>query len=156
MQTLGDKIYKLRKSAGWSQEELGEKIGVSRQAISQWETNAMQPKADNIKAMCVLFNVTSDYLLFDGEEDKKEKNESEGAQSPFKNKVVLIGFILGIVALIAITLVMIFVFVYPKYGNNHVGDITVTLTSTELFALTVISAVSLIVYCIIYIIKRLK
>ena len=44
---LSDKIIKLRKINGWSQEELGEKLNVSRQAISRWESNTAQPDATN-------------------------------------------------------------------------------------------------------------
>jgi len=62
---LSDKILKLRKSNDLSQEELAEKLNVSRQAISRWEMGSSQPDASNILQLSKLFGVTSDYLLND-------------------------------------------------------------------------------------------
>ena len=62
---LSDKIVKLRKSNGWSQEDLAEKLNVSRQAISRWEGATAQPDATNILQLSKLFGVTTDYLLND-------------------------------------------------------------------------------------------
>lgn len=63
--TIGEKIYTLRKSNGWSQEELADRIGVTRQAISRWEADSAKPEADKIIELCDLFHVTADYLLRD-------------------------------------------------------------------------------------------
>ena len=60
---LSDKITKLRKANGWSQEELAEQLNVSRQAISRWENGTALPDANNILQLSKLFNVTTDYLL---------------------------------------------------------------------------------------------
>jgi len=62
---LSDKILKLRKSNDLSQEELAEKLNVSRQAISRWEMGSSQPDGSNILQLSKLFGVTSDYLLND-------------------------------------------------------------------------------------------
>lgn len=62
---LSDKITKLRKANGWSQEDLAEKMYVSRQAISRWENETALPDANNILQLSKLFNVTTDYLLND-------------------------------------------------------------------------------------------
>lgn len=60
---LSDKITTLRKSKGWSQEDLAEQLDVSRQAISRWENGTALPDANNILQLSKLFNVTTDYLL---------------------------------------------------------------------------------------------
>ena len=60
---LSDKITKQRKVNGWSQEDLAEKLNVSRQAISRWENGTALPDANNILQLSKLFNVTTDYLL---------------------------------------------------------------------------------------------
>ena len=60
---LSDKLVGLRKSAGMSQEELAEKLNVSRQAVSRWETGTAMPDAANILQLSKLFHVTTDYLL---------------------------------------------------------------------------------------------
>lgn len=62
---LADKILTLRKSNGWSQEELAEKMNVSRQSISKWESAAAIPDINRILELAKLFGVTTDYLLKD-------------------------------------------------------------------------------------------
>ena len=61
--TFGEKIQKLRKEAGLSQEELACQLNVSRQAISKWERDNGYPETDKIIRMGKLFHVTLDYLL---------------------------------------------------------------------------------------------
>lgn len=63
--TMGEKILALRKARSWSQEELAERIGVTRQAVSRWESDSAKPDADKIIAVCDLFGVSADYLLRD-------------------------------------------------------------------------------------------
>lgn len=62
---LADKIIDLRKKNGWSQEELAEKLGVSRQAVSKWEGAQSMPDMGRIVKMSELFDVSTDYLLKD-------------------------------------------------------------------------------------------
>ena len=62
---LANKITELRKKAGWSQEELADKLGVSRQAVSKWEGAQSVPDLERIIAMSHLFGVSTDYLLKD-------------------------------------------------------------------------------------------
>lgn len=61
--TLGEKIFKLRTEQGLSQETFGEKLGVSRQSVSKWETDQSIPELDKIVAVSELFGVSTDYLL---------------------------------------------------------------------------------------------
>lgn len=70
--TLPDKIIKLRKEKGWSQEDLAEKLNVSRQAISHWENGTAFPDAQNVLQISKLFNVTTDYLLNDDYESDRD------------------------------------------------------------------------------------
>ena len=62
---LADKIIDLRKKNGWSQEELAERLGVTRQSISKWEGAQSVPDMNRILAMSKLFDVSTDYLLKD-------------------------------------------------------------------------------------------
>lgn len=78
--TMAEKILALRKKAGLSQEELAEKLGVSRQAISRWEMGSAFPDAPNILGLSRLFGVTTDYLLYD---------EYETAQPPRKTSGII-------------------------------------------------------------------
>ena len=65
--TLGEKIKEARKQCGLSQEQLAEKMTVSRSAVAKWEANNGLPDVENLKALAQLLNVSVDYLLDDGE-----------------------------------------------------------------------------------------
>ena len=65
--TLGEKIKDARKKHGLSQEQLAEKMAVSRSAVAKWEANNGLPDLENLKALASLLNVSIDYLLDDGE-----------------------------------------------------------------------------------------
>ncbi len=60
---ISDRIQSLRKSKGVSQEELADKIGVSRQAVSKWESEQSTPDIEKILLLSEYFDVTTDYLL---------------------------------------------------------------------------------------------
>ncbi len=64
---LAEKIIEERKKNGWSQEELADKLGVSRQSVSKWESAQSVPDLQRILEMGKLFDVTTDYLLKDEE-----------------------------------------------------------------------------------------
>ncbi|MBQ3258196.1 MAG: helix-turn-helix transcriptional regulator, partial [Oscillospiraceae bacterium] len=72
---LADKIVRLRKKNGWSQEELAEKMNVSRQAVSKWEGAQTIPDLEKILQLGTLFGVTTDYLLKDEIEDEEFSND---------------------------------------------------------------------------------
>ena len=61
--TIAEKLKYLRKEHNMTQEDMAEKLNVSRQTISKWETNITIPDADNIVAICKLFHITTDELL---------------------------------------------------------------------------------------------
>ena len=78
---LSEKIQLCRKRAGLSQEALAEKLNVSRQAVSKWETGAAEPELSKLRALAAAFGVTADWLL--SEEDAGNRNsvgESAGAR----------------------------------------------------------------------------
>lgn len=64
--TLGEKLKEARKQVGLSQEQLSEKLGVSRSAVAKWETDGGIPDVDNLKVISKLLNVSIDYLLDSG------------------------------------------------------------------------------------------
>ena len=77
---LSKKIYELRRSAGLSQEQLAEKIGVSRQAISKWEGGLATPELDKLIALSECFGVTLDELA----KDDTTPGTCAGAPAPQK------------------------------------------------------------------------
>ncbi len=62
---FGDKLIELRKKNGYSQEELAEKLGVSRQSVSKWESNNTYPETDKIIQIANLFECSMDDLIND-------------------------------------------------------------------------------------------
>ena len=60
---IADRIQLLRKSKGISQEELADKIGVSRQAVSKWESEQSTPDIEKIILLSDYFQTTTDYIL---------------------------------------------------------------------------------------------
>ena len=83
---LADKIIRLRKKNGWSQEELAEKMGVSRQAVSKWEGAQSVPDLGKILQLSTLFGVTTDYLLKD---DLADEVFTVGDDDPAVRRVTL-------------------------------------------------------------------
>lgn len=72
--SLGNNILKLRKECGFSQEQLGEKLNVSRQTISNWEIGETSPNSEQLKSLSKEFNVSIDELLDNTFELKKESS----------------------------------------------------------------------------------
>lgn len=67
--TLDKKLARLRKREGLSQAEVSEKLDVSRQAVSRWESGEARPSTDNLQALCKLYQVPLDYLFNEGEDE---------------------------------------------------------------------------------------
>ena len=80
--TLGEKIVKQRKELNYTQEQLADILGVSRQSISKWESDIAYPETDKLLELGKLFNCSMDYLL------REEVTEKSGVQtSDFTEKV---------------------------------------------------------------------
>ena len=77
--TFGEKLLMLRKQKNFSQEELAEKIGVSRQAVSRWESGETMPDSPNLLQISNLFCVSADYLLRD---DYKNETSAPKKEKP--------------------------------------------------------------------------
>lgn len=84
---LAEKILELRKKAGMSQEELAEKLNVSRQAVSRWEVGSAMPDASNVAQLSKLFGVTADYLLNDDYESDGDVPAVKRTDAAAKDKV---------------------------------------------------------------------
>lgn len=82
--SLGQRLLDLRKSKHLSQEEASEKLNVTRQTISKWETDQSTPDFDKIIPLCKLYGITSDELLTGKKEI--EKKESEDNEKDFNKK----------------------------------------------------------------------
>ena len=83
MKKYSEQIYKIRKAEGLSQEEFGNKIGVSRQMVSKWEMGESSPRTDKINKICTTFGITPAEFISDDEENKESKKITKII---FKNK----------------------------------------------------------------------
>lgn len=97
--TFGEKLQALRKAQGWSQEELAQRINVSRQALSKWESGASVPDTENVIALSRLFGVSTDYLLLN---EVKAPGHVPAIAWPKPRKYLLAAAIVGAVGLVAI------------------------------------------------------
>ena len=71
---LSEKLVKLRKQSGLSQQELADQLNVSRQSVSKWELNESVPDISNILALSEIYHVSTDYLLKDSIENDTKEN----------------------------------------------------------------------------------
>ncbi len=81
--TLGNKLSKLRKTNNYTQEQLAEILGVSRQAISKWESDVAYPETDKLIRMSQLFDCSLDYLLKDTMDTDHTPQDTSEKASPF-------------------------------------------------------------------------
>ncbi len=81
---LADKIVSLRKKAGWSQEELAEQLGVTRQSVSKWEGAQSVPDMDKVVMMSRLFGVSTDFLLKDELEEETPCAAAQDDDTPLR------------------------------------------------------------------------
>ena len=97
---IADRLVKLRKKYGYSQEELADKLGLSRQAVSKWERAEASPDTDNLICLAKLYGVSLDELLATDDdvetivneqvkEDKKEDKVEDPEQTVTNDRVVI-------------------------------------------------------------------
>ncbi len=108
--TFSDKLIALRRKAGWSQEELAERLNVSRQSVSKWESAQSMPDIDKIVQLSSLFSVTTDYLLKDGQAEP-EYTEDDTSPLPRINALTA-----------AYWLVVVAIFLWYTFGPNGNGQ----------------------------------
>ena len=101
---LEEKIIKLRKRNAWSQEELAEKLDVTRQTVSKWELGQTTPDADKLTKMATIFNVTANDLLDENTEPAEKESKVNNNGRPTKIIIIVIILIFVILGIGAITI----------------------------------------------------
>lgn len=127
---FGDNLRNLRKSKKLSQEELSEKVGVSRQSISKWESGAAYPEMNNMLILCKIFNCRINDLLSEKIEDfnsfdeevkmnvVKFESEKQKKVKTLTKILSLIGKISGIVVKVVIPFVILSMIIMPILLSN--------------------------------------
>ncbi len=153
---LADKIIRLRKKNGWSQEELAEKVNVSRQSVSKWESAQSIPELDKILQLGQLFGVTLDYLLKDYLENEEFSDlnhfseikritiDEANEYIEYKRKESLL-IALGVFLCIMSPAALIILSAAAFYRNLHLGFSI--LTGIIVLLLFVAAAVGIFTYC---------
>ena len=124
---IGEKIVKLRKQNHMSQEMLAAKLNVSRQSVSKWELNDATPDAFNLLELSKLFNVTTDYLLYDDYKSDDDIPRVKEVMSDFKEskgkeiRNTLIQAFLWLIAAIGLNVSLYFNLISPWL--LHLGSI---------------------------------
>ena len=141
---LSDNIKNYRKENNLSQDELAEKLGVSRQSISLWETGQTQPTLENIMALAKIFNVSSDVLLgnivgTDGSDGAESDGvaEAELEKLPENNKKKMRIIIAAASSAVVVAVALLLIFIggrntgAPDPENTISGDPTANYTTTH-------------------------
>lgn len=102
---ISERLQQLRKLANYSQEQLADMLGVSRQAISKWESGQSNPDINNVIKLSGIYNVSTDYILI-GKEPNSESTENK-TYSPISKKALSIIAIIGATAVITILFIIL-------------------------------------------------
>jgi len=134
---LSEKLYKLRKNSGLSQEQLAEKLNVSRQAISKWESGTAVPESEKLITISNYFDVSVDYLLKDDEADNARATDSAIEEKP-KMLAGIIICIAGIISMVIWGLVSIF---SPEASDRISDSSMITIDGNGIFLILCVVAI---------------
>ena len=110
---IGEKLYELRKEKHMSQEEVAEKLDVTRQTISKWETNMSTPDFDKIKPLCDLYEITADELLTGEKKEKMEQKETQQNTKQERAQGIAAGVLFYFIAIVWIMISVPVLFINP-------------------------------------------
>lgn len=100
---IAERLQELRKKAGYSQEQVAEKLGISRQAISKWESGQGKPEIDNVVKLTEIYGVSADYILL-GIENRTTTTEKKKINKEYRKAI-------GCIAIIAATAIITVLFI---------------------------------------------
>ena len=115
---LGNKLLKLRKARGMSQEELAGELGVSRQAVSRWESGETLPDAAKLMKLSDLFGVTADFLLRDEQTDEQQSIQKTDIPPAKIRGRQYWGKVLTIVSLASLLVIFILSTIIKSYAKT--------------------------------------
>lgn len=124
--TLGERLFQYRNSINMSQEKLAEKIGVTRQTISKWETNQSTPDFDKIEPLCEVFGITTEELI-KGEKPKTNVNTTQDDYTKKRNKRKAIVLSISIFLYCIATFGLPYMVEVLRYEDAHAVMIWATL-----------------------------
>lgn len=102
---IAERLQELRKKAGYSQEQVAEMLGISRQAISKWESGQGNPEIDNVIKLTEIYHVSADYILLGQESNPIVSTPEKKRLSKEARKAI------GIISIIAATAIITVLFI---------------------------------------------
>ena len=141
---IGNKLYELRKSKNLSQEELADKLNVTRQTISKWETNQSTPDFDKIIPLCEIYGISADELLNGVKQDKIETP----IDNSNKRKKRAIGISIGI-----FTYVIAIAFIMTSIPSFHLDPV---IAAAIFLLICGIGTVIIVLSCVFNRIPKIK
>lgn len=180
--TLGEKIYELRRKAGVSQEQLGELLGVSRQSVSNWETDCLAPKKENLQALCTYFQVEEDYFLSEGAEAPElaspfaaegEQTALEGeialseAGEPLPEKVrrksikiwiavIIVAMVIVLSIVVVVAIIALIQLSKMQSGDTNVSEIIFDIPSRDLLIMASVFGAAVLGVCIFLVVRFIR
>lgn len=159
MDNIGERLYELRKKRGLSQEQLAYEVGVSRQTISKWEQNSMQPNLENIQSLSSVLEVDVNYFLSSTFESTNTEKEIAITEQGIKSNKKISSLIFGIVFAALCLCAFIYTCIVGLTAlTNNKGYITANTVNIELglFIVALLISVILLGLSILFIVKFIK
>lgn len=128
---LSENIFRCRRSMGLSQEQLAERIGVSRQTVSKWEGGQSTPDVEKLIAMADCFGITVDTLIR-GEAQKPLESDAESSRKNSIDFITILGVVICILGLLCMMLLCMLQILYPDSLDilNETSTTVVTFNGT--------------------------
>lgn len=137
---LSETLYTLRRKAGLSQEQLAEKLDVSRQAVSKWEQGKAMPETEKLLSIARYFGVSLDDLIGDGPPSPQEPPTAPTEEEPSRRGRSALGLILALGGILALILWGLVLILSPGAGQQLAESSAIRLDGQGIFLLLSLGA----------------
>lgn len=162
--TLGERIQQFRKGMGLSQEQLADIVGVSRQAVSKWETDQSQPELDKVALLSKSFSVSTDELLGNNQNSKNASQIESYIQTNLVKRLLALGWITSLTGAVLLVIELISLYFIKNMeiqsaisrGSEYQPDIGYYATQFPMSVIFIITAAVIMIGIVIFICSLLK
>lgn len=137
---LSEKLYRLRRQNGLSQEQAAERLDVSRQAISKWESGQSVPDPDKLIALSKLYDITTDYLLLEDAPEPVDKPRPSAYSGP--RRVFAAGLLLCLLGVGGLLFWGLTTSFFPAAAGRLDASSAVALNGSGILALLCVTALA--------------
>lgn len=167
--TFGEKLQRLRKAKGWTQEDLAAQISVSRQALSKWEQGTAIPDTENVLQISKIFGVSTDYLLNDDYESDADipavQTSNDKLNKKYESRLwTILGSCISLLGLISFIILYIIgvnsTIYYPSNGTgtgiDSASGFGVFVAEQRLEWIVVLCVIAFILGLLIVVVPRIR